>query len=407
MSVGFEFALTGAAAASFEDGHEAILSWARAFAPDLLEGVSAEPHEQGGGLVLVSLHPAAPPLFVRLGARAAVAAETGSAGPGYHAFVIDALKKLPEVGLEMVGGEGLRGDPTGYAEGAPFASVVTACATWLAAEAAPLVEAGAGSLALLPGHRYETVSAAPFNTPLGRRGLPWLEAVARDGHAGLDALPWRGLGRDAAFHRDRALSQLWCGVRFRAPGTELELERLESVVDDLEHAHEAAPEMALPTRAWAELAGFAGRELPPAGAVAMDASQPVGYRRDEVLVEAQDGWWLTVPGQLSEDEREGAFWAGDTERGVWLAAFRPEDATADPAALARAALQDEPLGELFEDDEGGVHKVANLVSDPDSEGQLLHYACAVDGALAVGMFAFGGPEGRAWAVRTLLAMRHE
>lgn len=396
-----DFGLAGPAAENFELGYEAVVSWARACAPELLEATVGQPDEVGGGQVLVSLHPAAPPLSFHFGSDPRVDAETSLAGPGYHAFVVDQLKRLPEFGLHLTSDHGRSGDPTGYFDSDAFQDIVDASASWLEREAAASLRGGAHSFGLRPRYRYASVSESPVNTMLGRRDRSWLEVVAQDGHLGLEALPWSSQERGAAFHRGRALAQLWCDVRFRAPSSEAELERLESVVDDLEQARKCDATIALPSEAWAEVAGLVGRDIP----VSTTPEPRIGYRRSEVEVEAQDGWWLTIPGELAEDEREGAFWAGDPERGVWLAAFRPEEGS--PAELVREALPDEHGGELFEEQEAGIYRLARLVPDPDGEGELLHYACAVEGALAAGMFAFTGDEGRRWAFRTLRALCHE
>ncbi|MBY0459670.1 MAG: hypothetical protein K2V38_20310, partial [Gemmataceae bacterium] len=125
-------------------------------------------------VLLVELHPAAPPVEVRLGAggRVRVTAATTPAGPGYHIHLCDLFRQFaaafafPWVADDCT-------DPTGFFGTRDRAACERAFLRWLGDQCAAGGQAVAGAL----GDRGYTHPAEVL-TPLGPRAHAWRAAVA-------------------------------------------------------------------------------------------------------------------------------------------------------------------------------------------------------------------------------------
>jgi hypothetical protein len=133
-------------------------------------------------VLLVLLHPANPPVAVRLGSagRVRVAATTNPAGPGYHIALCELLDQFAD-DFEVVWDEpaGVR-DPTGYFTDRDPGTVRARFLEWLAArcDAHARRPAGSGPAAVgMPAARTFAFPA-PVVTPLGPRTRHWLSDLS-------------------------------------------------------------------------------------------------------------------------------------------------------------------------------------------------------------------------------------
>ena len=174
---------------------------------------------EGKPALFLKLHPAAEPVEVAVTGkgRLLVSAKTSSAGPGYHAYLCDLLKRLGKSlrvtwdPPEEEGDEGTR-----YFHAGDRAALEGEMLEWLGDIAATVQEnvgRGGGwySVSMPLGHHYET--GGQVVTPLGFRGAAWFAAVAADPRKGIDIFPWWDEGLGAAYLLKRALCLMWAEVR--------------------------------------------------------------------------------------------------------------------------------------------------------------------------------------------------
>src|SRR5699024_10912914 len=137
---------------------------------------------------------------------------------------------------------------------------------------------------------------------------------------------------------------------------------------DLTEAYEAAPELAFPVRAWAELSGCLGGYGPPPAKLMERADAPpsvrgaIGYRRGVVARQVGAGFWVRLPGTLMEREDEDGVWAGDLDRSLSVAGIHVDD---EPAAEALLAEAPTPEGECLRFGISGLETRAGLRQSGD------------------------------------------
>jgi len=381
-------------------------------------------------VLLVVLHPAAPPVEVRLGASAKlrVSATTTPAGPGYHIYLCDLFRQLAaEFGFRWRADD--CNDPTGYFHTRDRAAVAPCFLRWLADECKSAKCNGATTLGLAPGHGF-TYAAEVF-TPLGPRSRVWLAEVAADASRGRDFFAWWNPDVDAAFYRGRALVRLWCDFFWRSPLTEAEGELTDQIANDLASAFKLAPAAELPWAEWLELLtaiehdedGFCvtprdtvlSVELwKRAGPVPVgEQLSRIGYRRCPVRVSLEGGWSVEVPGEYAHERNGDHTWtAWDRTRTVWFHALRFTKPNGHPPTAAEAAevgKKSLPEGEALPPvDRDGLRGEA-VFGSVEEDGRVLWRLSGVTGAagqLAVCNVYIENQNDRDWAVRTWHTLRH-
>lgn len=308
--------------------------------------------------VTLALHPDAAPVRIAVLAdgELEVRGETASIGPGYHAYVIDALGPLlDELDFAWV-------EPPGD----ELAAAQASHAAWLADQ----LRVGATRVGM-PAELAFVVDAAVL-TPMGPRDEAWRAAVLADPLRGADAFAWweRGPGRLA---RSRALLALAFEVPWREPIDDAEQQLMERVDRDLEAARAADPALELPWAEWAELAANLGDDARAAELRTRAGGRAAvfGYRRSPLLVEL-DAWTLELPGAfVGRWEDDGRYWATDGERMIELQTITTDGRLDTPQLLDLAPPQ-HPIIATLDDDrrrgraeayaEGDVHIVHGLVA---------------------------------------------
>jgi len=297
--------------------------------------------------LLVSFHPAADPLDVRITSNGVVkvSAITGPAGPGYHAHVcgvLDAFADDFDAKLDQVD------DPTGYFRTADTNLLTKYFLNDLRTKSRFLVQTASEwvgtpvPLGLPADHGY--THPGPVLTPNGPRTRDWLTAVAHETHDGKDIFPWWTPDLDAAFYRNRAIGLMWNEFPWRTPLTEDEGELTDQIAADLATAHTLDPRAAMPWREWAEVIqaiesdthsftvepiGVAVKaEVLQRAAACEHAGPRIGYRRFPVRVSMGHGWTIEVPGTFTDQwSEDGRTWHGwDNQRRVTAGFGTPPEA---------------------------------------------------------------------------------
>ncbi|MCA9609026.1 MAG: hypothetical protein KC619_25670 [Myxococcales bacterium] len=356
--------------------------------------------------LLVALHPGAEEIELTFaGGRVTLRASTTAAGPGYHQHVV-ALAEALDVRWD----EG--GDPTGWRDQRDPEALEELYLDWLGAAAARMLELeaeGVGDFMLNMPAGVVFTHDQLVATQLGPRSREWLTRVRDDARAGLDAFPFWGAAKDAAYFRGLALVEMWSAVRWRPPITEEERALLEGIASRIEKAHGLDPELPLPWAEQSEIltlldesslratrAHLKAQSLPPPA---------LGYRRHPVQVELSGGWWLTVPGELAERWDERGTWVGwDEGRSVFFNSFvargdGPTPSTED-TLHAMPPLDGDEILEL---ERGDLRGIAALSEVEDERGELVHRLeahAAIGPHAAIGTLIWIDPAEREWALTT-------
>lgn len=380
-------------------------------------------------VLMVELHPASPPVEVRLGAsgKVRVSAATTPAGPGYHQYLCDLFCQwADDCGIGWLADECQ--DPTGFWWTGDRPRLEQDFLRWLATACAGAPR----SVGLPAGHGF--TYPGEVLTPLGPRTAAWAAAVAAEPHRGGDFFPWWHAHLDAAFYRGRALYRLWCEFPWRPPLTEAEGEAADQIANDLATAFKLDPAAELPWAEWLELlAAIEDDARGPrhcvtptdtvlsvelwkrAGPAPADPARPrIGYRRYPVRVGLDGGWSVEVPGSFAREwDAERNWTAWDRTRTVWFrrVGFTKPDGSEPSAAEAlevgRTTLPEgEPVTELVGD---GVHGAAvfGTIADDGRTVWRLAGVAGTRGELAVCNVYCESAADRDWAVRTWLSLRRD
>jgi len=266
--------------------------------------------EEEDGVLYLQLHPAEEPVRLVLdGALLQASAKTSSAGPGYHAWLVDLLDEVGNrSGLSWNWadvGNGV-GDETGFRETYDYTRLQSAMAQWLRALGRTLLEQAGpvGPMALSLPVGESVVSDAFAVSPMGYWSRDWFSDLVEADEAALhraaatffpawhpreDARYWERCGR--------ALG--WYGVRWVPPENENEVRLYKATLGCFARAHEIDPGLDLPEaeirELWDLLSGTAPARPPgPDG---------MGFRRGLMNRRLGGDWWAQIPGYFAQMHR--------------------------------------------------------------------------------------------------------
>jgi hypothetical protein len=333
----------------------------------------------------VHVHPAEEPVRFRISdnGEPSVSARTSSAGPGYHAFIVeqlDACAALAGVRWTWMDDQNNPGDETGYANNRDLNALQHAMLSWLTELAKILLERpvrGAGIA--LPLHTDATLDPAFAFSPMGawpRRFFDELLTAddTSQRHAGHRFFPWWDLERDAAKWANVARVLGMHEVTWSAPATDDEVRSQTIALFALERAKLLDPLVPCPSGWLDDL-----RDL-NSDRVALDAEPDpnrMGFRRRPMRRRLPGGWSIDLPGWYHRTWEEGqpVFWHGPHTVHISVFSYTPDGRPASDWLP--------PLERL-----SGSGELQRLVRDQDAEpGHALLRNDPIDGLLIQGFVA--------------------
>jgi hypothetical protein len=404
---------------------EDLETWIANVAFDEMEWSQWTDDEDGNPCLLVLLHPGAEPLMLSPCSEdeLLVAAATSSAGPGYHIFVCDLIRKLAQVhGLVwQTDSDSEFIDETGFFETGDKTRLYEEFSNWIGAltsRVAELSREGAKFHLAMPfdGHQFDVHE--PILTQLGPRDMRWLTEVIEEPSLGRDIFPWWEDGHGAEYHLGRALCYMWNSVRWRGPLTEREAELMETVLRHLDSAYALDPDLQYPWREWAELLDCMGcnyelSELVEEMAVKSEQCAlqvgMVGYRRYDVRKNLGGGWSVAIPGKFVEELEEGqTFLAFDETRNVRVTCMSATDssgAVLEPLdILKKIKVFDDPL--TFERGLVFGRAFFEKIEESDATFWMLRGVTAAKGTFAQVTVCFEAESEKEWALSTWRSLEH-
>ena len=405
---------------------EALDDWFKRQTTDLVIESRRAQGDDGLPVLAVDLHPAAESVQIRAtdGGRVTVACKTSTAGPGFHAYVCDTLRRAgADLNIEWSrpDPDAGTGDPTGYFETSDFAPVRREMLSWLGTAVRSLSDLIARdytglALSLPPdvSFRHDGVLA----TPMGPRSEQWLREVADAPARGADVFPWWQQGTGAPYHLGRALTRMWTDVRWRKPQTDEARKVIDEVLRDLRRALALAPDLDYPWREWHELNGFVGAPGAQSDVVSRRAKdvlddQPlIGYRRRDVTASLAGNWSIVVPGSFETIVDDESWQAFDEERVVYFSSLTVGGGPAGPPPAEELLTSfPAPEGRLLETFEHKGNRVigkAALVEVEEAGRTLLRLSAtsATRGSVGISTIDLYDPSHRQWALDTWKSIDH-
>lgn len=225
-------------------------------------------------------------------------ARTYSAGPGYHALVVELLDAVgEELGVTWTAGEE-GGDDTGYFEHRDFATLQAEMARWLYGLAGLLGERAAqgrtGFVLDLPTDDVPHLRTFAASV-LGEWTEEWFASL-QDTHGGTlfercaEFFPWWEQGLTAPTLEKLALATCWVDVPWTAPRTEAERDAYQSAIVCIERAR------ALGGAASLDAVETELRRLRDAESEEEPAETGIGFRRRPMTRPLTGRWTIELPG---------------------------------------------------------------------------------------------------------------
>lgn len=241
--------------------------------------------------------------------RVACEAKTSTAGPGYHAYVVDVLDALrARLGLDWRS-EADDEDETGYLGHRAFPRLQATMAGWLQGLGRHLCEHADGmNPPFLLGMSLDSrpVTEAFAASQMGEWRREWFERLATSDERELGRMaeqffPWWERGVTAGTLRGLGLARSWVDLRWAVPDDDDERRLCESVLDCFTRARELDGSLELPEAEVRELAAL----LAPGATPRVPRREGVGFRRREMTVPIPGGWSIDLPGYFRAHPEDG------------------------------------------------------------------------------------------------------
>jgi hypothetical protein len=279
-----------------------------------------------------------------------VSAKTNSAGPGYHAYLVDMLKELCVAPIEVE-------DDTGYWDNGDYGMLQEEMGKWLRGLSKEII-----NMSRSGGYSNIAVSLALDSTPvdsnhlaccpLGYFDIDFFERAQKGDADGSEFFVWWNRQQDALLFKNSALNTILCEINWLPPETDDEHKNIETALSCLERAYEMDPDMDYPAAEWLELAQLSGNKalLKTVRSRFKEIGKAeLGYRRNCVRSLVND-WSIIRDGQMHFDcEEDGTMvWWDDnrTIRASTLSVQR-KDGKVDSKALLEYAIDGEPNNSQF------------------------------------------------------------
>ena len=376
--------------------------------------------EREGRTLALGLHPAEERVrCVVEGDRLTVSARTSSAGPGFHAFLVELLDRVADLcGFEWDPPE----DLTGFSATRDFEALQAEACEWLSGVAAGVTERlreGMTSLGVSLPEGTVVVGERRVASPLGLWTAEWFEQTASF-PADSDAsraraatfFPWFGAALDASVWARAGLTIAWVELPWRAPREATEERRYRQTLACFARARAldpAATEAALPAGLEADVRRLLDARGKPLEA---PAAEGIGLRRRTLRWPLAGGWTLDLPGYFTSTvERDGQteviWFPGRTVR---ISTITARDRHGDPPPaeelLRTGAGSTAEPGMRFK--RGHLSGQASLVAE-EEDGEpffTLQGGVAAPGELCVVTISFSNPDDEKWAMETWASAFH-
>ena len=284
-----------------------------------------------------------------------VSARTNSAGPGYHAYLIDLLDGIGIAPLKVE-------DETGYYQDRNFTLLQEEMTNWLKVLGGNILEMSEDgenkNLAVSLSTDWYPVTEGFTNCPLGHFEKDFFKRMMNGEDTGSEFFIWWNRPQDAAFFKNCAMNLIWCENNWLPPETDPEANIIAATLGCLEKAYALDPGLGYPLAEWSELAQLwktKGYEpmsdaLERLRSSSGDIGEPrCGYKRGQIIQNIR-GWHLTRSGMMhyEQDENSDIWWDDDLTIRTSIISVRFDKKVANKSeALLNSVTEEEEDCEPF------------------------------------------------------------
>jgi len=279
-----------------------------------------------------------------------ISAKTSSAGPGYHAYLVELLDRMGIDPLEVE-------DETEYYEHRDFERLQSSMMGWLKALSKKIIEMAGENYSILSINMpLDTVPAENGRLaccPLGYIEKEFFERAERDEVSGQEFFVWWNEQQDAKFYKNCAMSLMWCDINWLVPETEVEQRAIRAVLSCLEKAYSMDSKQDYPTAEWMELAQLSEdqKSIKKLKTIFGEGGTPsVGYLRKNIN-SSINGWRIEHSGMMHyelDDNGTKVWWDDDmTIRASTITVKFNEDVENKSESLLKSVLEGETDYERF------------------------------------------------------------
>lgn len=342
-------------------------------------------------------------------------AKTSSAGPGYHAFLVNMLETIGlETNLEWIWHDEEKDfiDETDYFPKKDFSSLQAAMITHLHAISNHLVEHDdLSNIALsLPMH-LSIVHSHYAASPLGFWEKKFFEEVSRlqkeDGHLLKYAeqfFPWWDEEIDAEFWKNLALVQMWLNVPWHpaVPGQTQSMHDLSLALDCLLKAQKLDTQINIPEQEMQEIKGLLsindlGVDYP------IPDQNKIGYKRLPIRKPLTGGWSVITPGffyKTTEDDHSTIIFYYDTKT------VRGCSVSFEGAKSPIQDIDNQDVIAKIDTDELKGKAIQKKVSDENGDYWILECEISSSNSVCILTICYEKEDELAWAIETFNSVQH-
>ncbi len=363
----------------------------------------------------VVLHPAAEPVEFTFDAKHNLVcnAKTNTAGPGYHAFLVELLERAASNCnfRWQCDQQGDYLDETGYWQQRDFHLLQGEMVHWLQVLSGALLEQDAQQhfQLCLDMNLVGKIAGNYFAAyPLGYLSRDWFERVKQADWVMVrefaqEFFPWWGQGMNANMWLKRSLVYAWCEIPWHAPANAHEKAIYRSASCCFRKARELDSSLIFPEDDLSELETFATQSFP---STLPPREQGIGFFRFANNWSLAGGWRINLPGYwyAEFDEENGhVFWFGPHTVRISTMAIKDKDGTplaASAMIVPFISRKDPANGEIIKrekDDMVGVLQVTQRV-DNGVACQTAQGCWAMDGLICVVTIISEDLTDRDWAL---------
>ncbi|MCC5822333.1 MAG: hypothetical protein LAT64_06330 [Phycisphaerales bacterium] len=318
--------------------------------------------------VVAFVHPAGGEIVVELDDRDRITLEstTNPVGPGFHAFVCDAIDAIGE---ELKVRWSSVEDDTGFFEHRDFNRLQSEMTSWLQHVATICVErmSDHSNLAVsMPISAQPQLQPGMVSMPAGPRPLSWMRSVAGKQSDGKEFFSWwdRGWTVDERVKWTRAA--LWNLTSFERPQNQEEA-NLQQLV--LRHAAELVTDGADFGPMAADLTDLSRAEGGTYDHLFTDhaGGGEIGYRRLPMTHSIARGWTITLPGHFAIVVEDNTWIAYDNDRTVRFSSYEIQSDEPSEKFFDSLSVFDGFEALPLESQDGTVYRVSYGPGTPEDE----------------------------------------
>lgn len=341
-------------------------------------------------------------------------AKTNSAGPGYHAYLVETLETIgKKLNLQWIwkNADGDIGDETSYFETRDFSKLQDEMLVWLKQVAEYFNSLTDYTKLMLSMPLNYHVEGDYFAiSSLGYWNKEWFERINKKNITdlyddGLAFFPWWNKGFDSEFFLKSALVTAWVDLDWRTAFSDEDQMKCEFVLDCFSEAKSLNPDIALPLKEIEEIRQNLDKSLYPS----VPKPEGIGFKRRIMKQNLTGKWTGLIPGyfycDMENEQSTIVYWFND--RTIRGSSYEISGKNGKVISVDEI-LNDQPTREgLIYFDDGTQKGWAEITKNQENveEYWMLSGRMAIPGHLSFLTICYNNENDKEWAIETWKTVR--